>query len=82
MALEFLLDMKSTIILKDPRYLPQDWHGDCHVMPQALSQQVHIPNPHMSKPNLQKFNLCHIYLQILTLSNIATSSGNEIDSHF
>jgi hypothetical protein len=29
-----------------------------------------------------KFNLCRIYLQVLTLSDIATSSGREIDIHF
>ena len=51
-------------------------------MPMVLSQLFHIPNPLLSKPDLQKFNLCCIYLQVITLSDITTSSGTEIDCHF
>jgi hypothetical protein len=51
-------------------------------MPQVLSQLVHIPKPILSKANLQKFNPCCIYLQVLNLSDIATSAGREIDIHF
>jgi hypothetical protein len=50
--------------------------------PHVLSQLVHISKPLLSKANLQKFNLCCTYSQVLTLSDIATSSGREIDSHF
>ena len=48
-------------------------------MPKVLSQLVNTPKPLLSKPDLQKFNLCQIYLQVLTLSDIATSSVKEID---
>ena len=51
-------------------------------MPKVLSQLVNTPKPLLSKPDLQKFNLCQIYLRALTLSDIATSSGTEIDRHF
>jgi hypothetical protein len=51
-------------------------------MPQVLSQLVHIPKPILSKADLQKVNICCIFLQVLTLSDIATSSGREIDIHF
>ena len=79
---EFLNDINGKVTFTDPWNLPLDRQGDCHIMPQVLSQLVHIPKPLLSKANLQKFNLCCIYLQVLTLSDIATSSGKEIDSHF
>ena len=51
-------------------------------MPQVLSQLVVKPKLFLSKADLQKFSLCCIQLQGLTLSDIATSSGKEIDSQF
>ena len=51
-------------------------------MPKVLSQLVNTTKPLLSKPDLQKFNLCQIYLQGRTLSDIATSSGKQIDCHF
>ena len=51
-------------------------------MPTVLSQVFHIPNPLLSRSDLQKFNLCRIYLQVITLSDITTSSVTEIDCHF
>ena len=58
--------------------IPFNWDGNYHIMPQVKSQLVHITNPLLSKPDLQKFNLCCIYLQVLTLSDIATSSGKRL----
>ena len=51
-------------------------------MPKVLSQLVNTPKPILSKPDLQKFNFCQIYLQVFTLSDIATSSGKGIEPHF
>jgi hypothetical protein len=79
---KFLNDINGQVTFTDPWNLPLDWQGGCHLMPQVLSQLVHIPKPILSKADLQKFNLCQIYLQVLTLSNIATSLGREIDSLF
>jgi hypothetical protein len=79
---EFLNDINGKVTFTDPWNLPLDWQGNCHFMPQVLSQLVHIPKPILSKADLQKFNLCCIYHQVLTLSNIATSSGREINIHF
>ena len=79
---EFLNDINGKVTFTDPWNLPLDRQGDCHIVPQVLSRLVHIPKPLLSKAELQKFNLCCIYLQVLTLSDIATSSGKEIDCHF
>ena len=78
---EFLDDINGSVTLSDPWIIPLNREGDCHIMPTVLSQLFHILNPLLSKPDLQKFNLCRIYLQVITLSDITTSSGTEIGCH-
>ena len=79
---EFLNDIGGTITHIDPWNLPLDRQGYYYLMPKVLSQLVNTPKPLLSKLDLQKFNLCWIYLQVLTLWDIVTSSGKEIDCHF
>ena len=38
--------------------------------------------PFLTSSELQKFSLCRLYLQVITLSDITISSGTEIDIHF
>ena len=40
---EFLNNINSKVTFTNPWNLPIDWQGDCHIMPQVLSQLVHIP---------------------------------------
>ena len=79
---EFLDDINGSVTLSDPLIIPLNQEGDCHLMPTVLSHLFHTPNPLLSKPDLQKFNLCCIYLQVITLSDITTSLGTEINCHF
>ena len=79
---EFLNDINRSVTLSDLWIIPLNRKGDCQIIPTVLSQLFHIPNPLLSKPDLQKFNLCCIYLQVITLSDITTSSGTEINCHF
>ena len=78
---ESLNDIEGFITFTDPWNLPLDYQDNCHIMPKVLSQLGNIPKPLLSKPDLKNFNLCQIYLQTLTLLDIATSSGKEIDLH-
>ena len=75
-------DIDGSVTLSDPWIIPLNWEGDCHIMPTVLSQLFHTPNPLLSKPDLQKINLCCIFLQVITLSDNRACSGTEIDCHF
>ena len=79
---EFWYDINSSVTLSDPWIILLKQEGECHIMPTVLSQLFHKPNPLLSKLDLQKFNLCCIYLQVITLSDITTSSGMVINCHF
>ena len=79
---EFLNDFQGTLKFNNPWHFPLDREGDCHLMTQVLECLIDITSPCLTRSELQKFNLCRLYLQVITLSDIATSSGTEIDIHF
>ena len=51
-------------------------------MTQDLECLVDVTSPLLTLPELRKFNLCQLYLQVLILPDITTSSGREIDINF
>ena len=77
---EFLNDFQGTLKFNNPWHFPLDREGDCHLMTQVLERLIDITSPCLTRSELQKFNLCRLYLQVITLSDIATSSGTEIRS--
>ena len=51
-------------------------------MAQVLECLIDITSPCLTCFEHWKFNLCRLYLQVITLSVITTSFGTEIDIHF
>ena len=51
-------------------------------MTQVLERLIDTTSPLLTRPELKKFNLCRLYLQVITLTDITTSSGREININF
>ena len=79
---EFLNDFQGTLNFNNPWHLALDREGDCHLMAQVPEHLIDITHTCLISSELQKFNPCRQYLQIITFSDITTSSGTEIDIHF
>ena len=79
---KFLIDFQGTLKFNNPWYRPLDKENDCNLMTQVLKHVIDIMSPHLTLPELKEFNLCWLYLQVLTLSNITTSPGRGIDITF
>ena len=79
---EFLNDFQGSLKFNNPWHLPLDREVDCHLMAQVLEHLIDITSPCLTCSEHQKFNLCRLYLQVITLSAITNSSGTEIDIHF
>ena len=49
---------------------------------QVFERPIDTTFPLLTLSKRRKFNLCQLYLQVIILSNITTSSGREIDINF
>ena len=79
---QFLNDLQGTLKFNNPWYFPLGRENDCNLMTQVLECLIDTTFPLLALPKLKKFNLCQLYLKVITLSDITTSSGREIDINF
>ena len=79
---QFLNDLQGTLKFNNPWYFPLDRENNCNLMTQVLERLIDTTAPLLTLPELRKFNLCRLYLQVLTLSDITSSSRRDIDMKF
>ena len=79
---KFLIEFQGTLKFNNLWYRPLNKENDYILMTQVLKHVIDIMSSLLTLPELIEFNLCRLYLQVLTLSDITTSCGREIDINF
>ena len=79
---QFLNNLQGTLKFNNPWFLPLDMEKNCNLMTQVLERLIDTTLPLLTLPEMRKFNLCRLDLQVITLSDTNTSSGRDIDITF